>query len=113
MILVDKQIKTLIETQNLICSGYKPENLHGISYDIQIDSIIIPDKSRKQDFDELNHYNLRSGETIYIKSDIEIQLPDRCIGKIEERNSIIRMGLQVSGPCYQPGHKTYIFFKGA
>lgn len=111
MILVDKQIKTKIEVEKMICEGYKPENLHGISYDILIESIILPDKTDESKFIEKNTYNLRSGETVYIKSDIEINMPVDCVGKIVERNSVMRMGLEVSGPCYQPGHRTKIFLR--
>ncbi len=111
MILVDKQIEAQVKYQNMICSGFKRENLHCISYDILIDSIILPDKTDEKNFIEKSSYNLRSGETVYIKSDIEIQMPINCIGKIVERNSVMRIGLEVSGPCYQPGHKTKIFLR--
>lgn len=111
MILVDKQIQAKINTENMICDGYKPEHLHGISYDIMIDSIILSDNSNESKFINKNSYNLRSGETVYIKSDIEIKMPLNCIGRIVERNSVMRMGLEVSGPCYQPGHKTRLFLR--
>ncbi len=111
MILVDKQIALLVETQNMIFSGYKPENLHCISYDILLDSVILPNRTNENKFIEKRSYNLRSGETVYVKSDIEIQMPVDCIGRIIERNSVMRMGLEVSGPCYQPGHKTRIFLR--
>lgn len=111
MILVDKQIQFKIDNDNMICDGYKPENLHGISYDILIDSIILTDSSNESKFINKNSYNLRSGETVYIKSDIEINMPHDCIGRIVERNSVMRMGLEVSGPCYQPGHKTKLFLR--
>lgn len=111
MILTDKQIQTQIDAHSLICSGYKPENLHGISYDILIDNIILPDNNNESNFIAKTSYNLRSGETVYIKSDIEIKMPDNCIGRIVERNSVMRIGLEVSGPCYQPGHRTKLFLR--
>lgn len=111
MILVDKQIELKISIEKMISNGYKPENLHGISYDILIDSIILPDSEQEGKFINKNSYNLRSGETVYIKSDIELTMPVDCIGIIAERNSVMRMGLEVSGPCYQPGHKTNIFLR--
>lgn len=111
MILVDKQIEAQVKCQNLICNGFKRENLHCISYDILIDSIILPDFTDEKKFVEKASYNLRSGETVYVKSDIEIQMPVDCIGRIVERNSVMRIGLVVSGPCYQPGHKTKLFLR--
>lgn len=79
--------------------------------DILIDSIILPDGNDGDKFIEKKSYNLRSGETVYVKSDIELQMPVNCIGRIVERNSVMRIGLEVSGPCYQPGHKTKIFLR--
>lgn len=111
MILVDKQIKQRIKKQNMICSGFKPENLHGVSYDILIDSIIIVDSRDVKKYNDKNSYNLRSGETVYVKSDIEIKMPTDCVGRVVERNSVMRTGLNVSGPCYQPGHETRLFLR--
>ena len=37
MILVDKEIKKLIEDHQLIIAGYCSENLNGVSYDLTID----------------------------------------------------------------------------
>ena len=31
--------------------------------------------------------------------------------KVEEKNSLLRLGLFVSGPVYQPGHRTYSFLR--
>ena len=33
------------------------------------------------------------------------------IAKVEEKNSLLRMGLVVTGPCYQPGHETYCYLR--
>ncbi len=39
MLLVDKDIKKYVKNNQLILSGYKKENLNGISYDLTLDSI--------------------------------------------------------------------------
>jgi len=40
MILVDKNIKTLVANGSLIVSGYNENNVNGVSYDLTIDVVI-------------------------------------------------------------------------
>ena len=111
VILVDSQIRRKIEQHNMIDKkGFKPENLHGISYDIQIDKIIVPSDNEEK-YTNMNRYVIKSGGTVYVKGDISLNMPNDCVGKIVERNSVMRMGLEVSGPCYQPGHKSNVFIR--
>lgn len=111
VILVDSQIRHKIEQHNMIDKkGFKPENLHGISYDIQIDKIIVPSDNEEK-YTNKNRYVIKSGGTVYVKGDISLNMPNDCVGKIVERNSVMRMGLEVSGPCYQPGHKSNVFIR--
>lgn len=56
-------------------------------------------------------YELNPGETIFIKSQEKLSIPDNILGRIAEKNSRMRQGLAVSGPHYQPGHKTYAFLR--
>ena len=56
-------------------------------------------------------YELNPGETIFIKSQEKLSIPDNILGRIAEKNSRMRQGLVVSGPHYQPGHKTYAFLR--
>ncbi len=104
MVLVDKEIKELVEKGMLIVENYKPENLGAVSYDLTIDNII----SEKNISDE---YILKPNEFVIVKTNEEIKIPNDMIGKIEEKNSLLRLGLFVSGPVYQPGHKTYCFLR--
>lgn len=103
MILVDKQIKELVEKGMLIVTGYNEKNLGCVSYDLTIDKII-GDK-------ECEDYLLKPGEFVIIKTNEELKMPNNMIGKIEEKNSLLRIGLMVTGPMYQPGHQTYCFFR--
>ncbi len=112
MYFVDKQIKEKAIKEELIISGYKEENVHCISYDLQIDCIIQDRTSPDEDnARELQRYDLRSGEMAFVKADVRLRLPLDCIGFVEERNSVIRMGLHVSGPCYQPGHESNVYLR--
>ena len=38
-------------------------------------------------------------------------MPDFLVGKVGEKNSLLRTGLFVSAPVYHPGHQTYIFLR--
>lgn len=104
MVLIDKQIKELVKEGKLIVTNYKPENLGGVSYDLTIDSIIAED-------DIANEYILKPKEFVIVKTNEELYIPENIVGKIEEKNSLLRLGLFVSGPVYQPGHRTYSFLR--
>lgn len=104
MVLIDKQIKELVNEGKLIVTNYKPENLGGVSYDLTIDNIIAED-------DIANEYVLKPKEFVIVKTNEELYIPDNMVGKIEEKNSLLRLGLFVSGPVYQPGHRTYSFLR--
>lgn len=104
MVLIDKQIKELINEGKLIVTNYKSENLGGVSYDLTIDSIIEGENILKE-------YVLKPKEFVIVKTNEELYIPENIIGKIEEKNSLLRLGLFVSGPVYQPGHRTYSFLR--
>lgn len=104
MILIDKNIRELVEKNMLIVTGYKPENLGGVSYDLTIDNIIT-------DEGEVEEYTLKPQEFIMIKTNEELKMPNFLVGKIGEKNSLLRTGLFVSGAVYHPGHQTYIFLR--
>lgn len=104
MVLVDKNIKELVEKGLLIVSNYKPENLGGVSYDLTLNHIIVDGEEKKE-------YSLKPQEFVMIKTNEELKIADDLVGKIGEKNSLLRMGLYVTGPVYQPGHQTYAFLR--
>ena len=61
MVLVDKNIRELVEKDTLIVTGYKPENLGGVSYDLTIDNIITEDG-------EVKEYELKPQEFVMVKT---------------------------------------------
>ncbi len=109
MILVDKQIAAKVRNDELIVEGFKEENLHCISYDLTVETIICRDKKGRQI--EKAAYSLMPGEFIYIETKEKLKIPKNIVGIVEERNSVMRMGLSVTGPCYQPGHVTKAFLR--
>ncbi len=108
MILVDKEIKELVNKNQLIVENFNLSNLGAVSYDLEIDKIITFADEHES---ERTEYELCSGEYVIVKTKEKLQMPYDLLGRIDEKNSIIRMGLIVSGPCYQPGHETYVFLR--
>ena len=102
MILVDKDIKKYISNKKLIIEHENIENINSISYDITINTFI--DKPESE-------YSLKPNDFVIIKTLEKISLPENVIAKVEEKNSLLRMGLVVTGPCYQPGHETYCYLR--
>ncbi len=105
MILVDKNIKTLVANHSLIISGFKEENLNGISYDLTADIIL------DENCHESTEYELQPGEIVFVKSQEQLSIPINILGRVAEKNSRMRQGLQVDAPHYQPGHTTYAFMR--
>lgn len=108
MILVDTDIMKMVKNNKLIVEGYNESNLGSISYDLTIDKVIAFTNSGNMECDILE---LASGDYCVVKTSEKICMPSNLIGRIEEKNSVIRLGLIVSGPCYQPGHETYCYLR--
>lgn len=105
MILVDKDIKALVAVHQLIVDGYDENNLNGMSYDLTLDV------SLDEGGEPHSEYELKPGETIFVKTCEKLCIPQNILGRIAEKNSRMRQGLVVSGPHYQPGHETYAFLR--
>lgn len=102
MIIVDNQIKDLVKSKNLI-TNYNEENLSSISYDITINEFV--------DKDNNVSYTLNPNSFLYIKTNESLNMPYDLCCKVIEKNSLMRKGLKVDGPLYQPGHQTDIFVR--
>lgn len=112
MILVDKNIKDRClknnNQQNFmpLITDFSIDKLGAISYDLSIESILTGENR-----EENSSFSLAPGAFVYIRTKEKLNMPNDLIGRIEEKNSRMRMGLIVSGPTYQPGHKTAIFLR--
>lgn len=104
MILVDKEIRNRINGAEPLISDFNDDNLGPISYDLTLDSILLGEN-------EISSHELEPGGFVYVKAKETLAMPNDLIGRIEEKNSRMRMGLIVSGPTYQPGHKTALFLR--
>lgn len=105
MILVDKEIRELVIKDNLI-ENFNEERLGAISYDVIIDKFILDDIESDK-----NEYLLTAENYIYIKTKESLKVSNNLCCMIIEKNSLMRLGLKVDGPLYQPGHKTNIFLR--
>lgn len=104
MILVDKDIKKLVKENNLINTAYKEENVGCVSYDITLESVLLEDK-------EVQSFDILPGQTVIIKTQEEVKVPENILIRVAEKNSLIRYGIKVEGPHYFPGHQTFIFLR--
>lgn len=102
MLLVDKEIKQ--RGKDIVIEGYDENNVNSVSYDVTLECIITNDAEKES-------YILQPGETIFVRTKEMIHMPDDLMGRIGEKNSKMRLGIQVSGPHYFPGHKTYMFLR--
>lgn len=102
MILVDREIKQ--RGKDIVIEGYDENNVNSVSYDVTLECIITNDAEKES-------YILQPGETIFVRTREMIHMPDDLMGRIGEKNSKMRLGIQVSGPHYFPGHKTYMFLR--
>lgn len=102
MLLVDKNIKSLSANGQLISEGYTPSNVNSISYDLTIGEFL---KSNQNEIDII------PGEFVIVKTREKLNIPNNITGRVGEKNSLLRMGLKVDGPQYQPGHVTYAFLR--
>lgn len=102
MILVDKDI--IERSKEIFINGYDEENVKGISYDIHISEIIT-------EHGNVDEYDLKPKEAIMVKCIEEINVPTDLLIRVENKNSLIRKGITIVSPVYNPGHKTPIYIR--
>ena len=102
MILVDKDIKE--RSNEIFKKNYNIDNVQSISYDIHIDKIIT-EKTNEE------YYNLEPHEIVMVRCKEEVVVPNDLVIRIENKNSLIRLGLSITSPVYNPGHETPIYIR--
>lgn len=107
MFLVDKQIKEMCESGTLIVNNYNPKNIGAVSYDLTLEDVIMPGDAGAS----VKSYNLSPQETVFVSTSEIIKIPNNFVGIVSEKNSVMREGLMVSAPYYQPGHQTKCFIR--
>ena len=102
MILVDKDIRS--RSSEIFVSHFDDRNVQPISYDIHIDEII-------GESDNYQTYDLKPHEATMVRCQECIHVPNDLIIRKENKNSLIRLGLTVTSPVYNPGHQTPIYIR--
>ena len=95
MVLVDKDI--IQRNQEIFINGYNQKNVQSISYDIHVKEIITDDTN-------VEEYDLNPQQAIMVRCIEEISVPMDLMIKIENKNSLIRNGISIVAPVYNPGH---------
>ena len=104
-------LKSEISKLNLI-EYADPDNFYSIGYDLRIRNIIF--NTQLKDWEQpqiVDSYDLKPGTTVFVATEEDLKLPDNIIGFVIQKNSLIRAGLQIEAPVYQPGHHTKIFLR--
>ena len=109
MFIVDKQIKQMCEQKKLIIDNYNEDNIGAISYDLRIESII--ESYGEGNNKEHSSFELYPHQTVFVSTMETIHIPEKYVGIVTEKNSVMRQGLMVAAPYYQPGHKTKCFIR--
>ena len=102
MVLVDKDI--IQRNQEIFINGYNQKNVQSISYDIHVKEIITDDTN-------VEEYDLNPQQAIMVRCIEEISVPMDLMIKIENKNSLIRNGISIVAPVYNPGHRTPIYIR--
>ncbi len=119
MFLNDAIISDRIKRDQLL--KYTEEECQPLSVDLHIDSVLfwkVNGKAGQGEFDPSDiavfyqtPFQLKPHETVFVKAKEELNMPRDLVGCIVEKNGVMRLGLQVSGPMYQPTHNTAIFLR--
>ncbi len=109
LFIVDKKIRTMCENGELIIENYSPENIGAISYDLTVQNILVSNDA--DDIEPRKSFELSPHQTVFVETLETIHVPDNFVGIVTEKNSVMRQGLVVSAPYYQPGHKTRCFIR--
>lgn len=102
MVLVDKEIKA--RSSEIFKKNYDPRHVQPISYDIYIDQIISENEN-------VTTFTLEPHEVVMVRCKEEVHVPHDLIIRIENKNSMIRWGLTVTAPVYNPGHTTPVYLR--
>ena len=105
MILIDKELKQLINNEPHLISGIVSESqINCVSCDLTVDRVVNAEMKK-------GAFELLPGDVVFIKTNESLNMPANLIGIVTEKNSRMRQGLRVDAPRYHPGHKTSIFLR--
>ena len=105
MILVDKELRKLIENEPKLIKGLNSDSqINCVSCDLTVDKVVNADMKK-------GAYEILPGDVIFVRANEELNMPNDLLGIVTEKNSRMRQGLRVDAPRYHPGHKTKIYLR--
>ncbi len=111
MYLTIKNLQERISSGEEIIQNADADNFGEVGYDVRIEKIIIVSGDELENKEECNKYDLPAGDTVFVSTMEDLKMPLDLVGIVVQRNSIIRQGLKVDAPVYQPGHHTKMFLR--
>lgn len=109
MMLVDADIRSLIDAGALSCQGVAPEEIRKsigpVSYDLHALNYV------ERGNVPADTVRLLPGESVFVACKETLNLPADMVARVSLRNSRIRQGYTLDAPVYQPGHHTRVFFR--
>ena len=102
MVLIDKQ---MLEKTDSLIQPFSEEKVSNICYDLTTAKFCNAPES------ECDEITLAPGDSVFVKSEEVIHLPDDLCAMVFLRNSRVRQGLELTAPTYQPGHVTNVFYR--
>lgn len=102
MLLIDRKLSELGAS---MIRPFREEQVTNIGYDLRTDCFFLDTNTSK------NAVDLAPGDTVFVRTVEELDLPDNMAAAVQLRNSRIRQGLSLTAPLYQPGHKSKVFFR--
>lgn len=96
-------------SERQIIREFVPDNFYEIGYDLRIQGIITSPSDQSNL--ALDEYELVPGATVFVSTIETIAMPNDLLGWVIPKNSLIRSGLQIEAPIYQPGHSTRIYIR--
>ena len=102
MLLIDKKLSK--QGASMI-KPFEEKQVTNIGYDLKTDCFFLDTNTSKSSVD------LAPGDTVFVRTVEELDLPENMAAAVQLRNSRIRQGLSLTAPIYQPGHKSKVFFR--
>lgn len=110
MIYVDNMIRTFLtngsvrDTEQTAIFCGDTSCVTNIGYDLRVGAFYADGKKS-------DAYALEPGDSVIAESVEIIHFDNDTCGKLNIKNSRLRMGLMIDSPVYQPGHTTRIYFR--
>lgn len=101
----------LNESNGIIIENAEPDNFKEVGYDLRIKEVYHSSANSIKADCTSTVYELIPGNTVFVGTIEDLNMPLDMVGVVVQRNSLLRLGLRVEAPIFQPGHHTKIFLR--